>query len=1420
MGTVRAQIESYCADFQVNPPYASAVTATYYRRNHPTINGAYKYIFYTVGSASLTEIDEPIEIAQPPALSRFNIGLTWDDSLSTSSYVQGNKIYTPMDLRLVDGISPARIVVEYDDMTDLLTLKFDATQNLRSITDSNIPASNTRTYYKTTVAPRTIERGTSLVYFVNEDDDNSSIVSKTTPMRFFTLFNNNLNQAFEIDLFTPQVTEGMVKQTAFRINKITSLDPTIGSVSYSLDVFGKNSVSAAPPTQSAGGSDWNLQNVHLVPGYAIDTITGSGTTSTSFHGTVITLLNGNRYVAVQNVFDKSINELFGDFSMGLFKLYTNDEETNMYLGIESSSLVIKDYFRFTNHPAYSCQFRMYDIGGNQFMLVINGNYVRVTDAGNISITTTQPTQKETGWSIERVDPTINLVSLKWNYPGELASRPTNKYLRIEGTTVTIDPLSANANIFVCYKCSYLDPITGTCMSLTNQYIDDDMNSSTVPKIASPMGLRDARDAPVMTIRNVSIFLQSSPPDMSLKVSNDGTIRFDSNTPADKLFFTKTGMTTSQKNTQNLYFIGKMTYSSKILYAKWSTTAAEFVYATRPNVEDGFGWIIGQDTIQPSSTSGITNPFDLFYDNPGAVANGTRYSFYYGMRVSVGAYNMEGDFFPLTVTFTPTITTSSIKVYITAVDYGGLPLASSVFNGSFTADIDHTVTYNFSAWDYGLSPEISIQTGNDPDNNPNEILGPIRNVNIPARPAPVIVTNPVITPEITGIRISGANVRDATDDVSVVTTLTSSSVVVSLAADISSGNSVFVDLGLLPSRTYSSGYSIVFSNRSKTTTYIIPTFTTKAPFFINTLPAPFYNFNNDEWAYSFTFLSPSNIRIQSSPTGSSSWTNIKTTTYQGSSLNQQVTFSETIPAGTAYIRAVRVDNNAVVGPLSIDTRSLFARQAPVVTITPTMQIISAISVRFHSAVVSNLSYVEIKNGASQLFKGGDITSPQGVVTNPQYMNPGGTYNLTIVYSNRDTSNTSLSIPQFTTPQLTFTGSVAVSTSGVFTITPGTTISNFDNPDPVVRIAFGLTTQSTTWSVLSSATGYAFTGLIPGTTYTVTGITLIDNYGNSPRDTISFSPSSFTVPSISFHERITTSSNVFILKQSSNYITLDPLASPVENTKLGIAASLANATRFIIDRNPLRIRMYSFGGGSKPPPQDVYYLERRSSDSLVYINNRGTPMTNTNYQWTISDASSAPPTINIRNIGSQGGLSLTSGKLYSQTGTSPIGFELVVLSAEYLHSSSTAFLLRDTTANRNYIKHGAGAGAPPISGSTRMWQESNKNNGEVCKFIMETSSVSGWYTMRIHTIGSTQQSTNYYLRRGSGDWIYITTTRSPASDSDLWKFENNGNGQVVLKNKDGSGGSRDIVWDNSDSGIFRLRSVTPAGSSSPINFDIEF
>lgn len=659
---VPVQIGSYCADFIIVDP--DPLEGPYYFRR---IDAENRKFYLTIdNSGNYVEIESPIEITASTIYNtneHFQIKLHWDKFLKilveNGNVTPSNKMRYLSSLKFpnpntnnVAFFSSNKIKVRSNSSSGLTSYSTTSTQTFV-------------TYDIVQDAPDSVTRS-SLMYLVNDADDNNNVIKPSTRMRYLIVDPTNKPPTVsELNLFLPRVTEAMVKLTMYRFNKRTNLGSQ-STVSYSFDVFRSSSYGVAPTTSST--LRYFDINSGLISNLYFDNADGDiieNTTGIIQKGTNIkyVLSDGStvRYTATDMVFDKSISDLYGDFSLGLFKIVdASGNDTGRYLGYDCTTInttgtcstakqiIAKDYNLFRK-PSYSCQFRLYDLGNNEYMIYvtdpddINSRLVLKPDStGAITYTKTTAIKEERGWHLEQINSSKNTVRIKWNYPESpvAATTPTGKnYLLIDSNTNTAvmgsTTETGKTSVYICIRCSIVDPATGTCSTSNMVYVDDDLNYATPPVIMSPLAI-NAGQAPVFVDSNMRILDGSN----ALEVSEDGIVSYKSSS-TQRFFTTQTGvLTTTEKNILRIIFLGKQTSTGEYMYAKYTAGQdVKFVVATNPNPADGFGWTI---TVNPSNPS--QSEIKLY--QPGSptpiyLKNGVRYmTVERNFSATLGSYDPE------------------------------------------------------------------------------------------------------------------------------------------------------------------------------------------------------------------------------------------------------------------------------------------------------------------------------------------------------------------------------------------------------------------------------------------------------------------------------------------------------------------------------------------------------------------------------------------------------------------------------------------------------------------------------------------------------------------------------------------------------------------------------------------------------------
>jgi hypothetical protein len=561
-------------------------------------------------------------------------------------------------------------------------------------------------YTETNIPPYTVERSDTPVFLVDDRDNDRGVVTSSTTMRY--LFVRPDKTVSIYDLYTPGITETIIRRACYRINKKTSLAD--GTTIYTVDLF-----RGSPAAVGAGSCYLEYDQFNITSADV------QGSASTAFAGTQVSF-GGIDYIVTTEVDDKSVADLFGDFSIGLFKLsYPVGTDTNLYLGYDCNAptgagvcssatdkkMIIKDYFIFRK-PIYSCQFRMYDLGTNEYMMRLvdpdttsNRITLRVDEPAqatpqtppSLTTNTNDPTLTERGWSLVKQGSGV-LIKLKWNFTKDYEQLITTSYLqnysylRVENNVPSITS-EANANTFMCVKCTKIDPVTGTCSSETSMYIDDDMNPSTSPVLYSPLAISGV--PPVIIEENFTLNITSSPTSFA-NVFDDGVVRFESS--GDRFFTTQSGVTTlSQRSPvpRGVVFIGTTVTGGEILYAKLTGSTTKFVRATPPTVEEGFGWLVTTPNSANPSERNIVSYLD---GSKGFMGYTTTTTFTFTVNnpkitVTPGSYDPNTNRIPLTVSLNPT---SAIVAYKTGTG-GTFSGASTTIHGAVVNALPGTL-YRF------------------------------------------------------------------------------------------------------------------------------------------------------------------------------------------------------------------------------------------------------------------------------------------------------------------------------------------------------------------------------------------------------------------------------------------------------------------------------------------------------------------------------------------------------------------------------------------------------------------------------------------------------------------------------------------------------------------------------------------------------
>lgn len=768
------QIGSYCSDFVIEDPIAID-EGTYYVRIDPTTN---KRMYLAVNqSRSFQEVESPI--VQPTGVGArtwvandFKVRLHWDRTL-TPIFENSSIIIPQNEIRYSSSVAApnpdaSKTTVRYNTTNGSISLRtsqsaptstnFGPISSLDSY--SKLTSGTVLTYTPTSVAPEEVEQSQALVYFVHDDDDNGSVITATTQKRYLIINPSTPGTISTIDLFRPEVTEAMVNQTRYRINKKKDLETD--AVNYSIDVF-RSSVTGTIPNTSSDLTYREIKNFTFVL---------AGTRATSFEGTKITTADGVTFVAATQIFDKSIADLYGDLSLGLFKLWKDGTDTGLYLGYDcptptagtcssALSLLVREYYNFLD-PTSSCQFRMYNLGGdNEYMILITEPrsspprrlMFKPTGSGTLTYTPVTATKEERGWTLERVDDSNHTVRLRWNYPGSPvpdsftgADVATASYLQVSDSETSVSMTSqASASVFVCIHCSRIDEQTGTCATDTTILIDHDLDYTTPLSPYVPALLGQAPDAPVPIIPLFRIEDQAG---QQMVVSDEkGEISFQAGT-GDDFFTTQTGIITIQQKNLGVVFIGTMSTSGRYLYAKYTAPSVTFVAATNPNVSDGFGWIPNFSssiiTWYPAGSPAPANPIPLDSRITRLIRN-------FSARVDPNSYDPNDNTYEVILeTIDPSVTFSTVQNPPSGVTIVG---TRATFRTQAAA-VPGTSPVNCSPGGGPASP-VSTSLIIRATTNPGGILDGLT-IRVPEAPCPVIQSTSPGPPSVSGTSVTLRN----------------------------------------------------------------------------------------------------------------------------------------------------------------------------------------------------------------------------------------------------------------------------------------------------------------------------------------------------------------------------------------------------------------------------------------------------------------------------------------------------------------------------------------------------------------------------------------------------------------------------------------------------------------------------------------
>jgi hypothetical protein len=668
-------IGNYCQDFLINVPNATS-TPMYYRRTDST-TGSVFYLTVDKSTGNLADIKSPI--------NNSTAGYTKDDFLLTLAWVAtikpvvdtSSRITPSNVLRFVKSNrkdANANMIVKLMDSGDV-TIGWSTGGSPLSFSDNSRAA--TKDYVSTNIPPDTVENGPGLVYFVNENDSNDQAVTKSTMKRYIT--GDLQRNLMLVDLFTPGITETIVKRSMFRINRRTSLDDN-AAISYSFEVF----VSSTPPvTLSSPSVEIQITSDNYTIGNDMSRPNNFGFKY---------VYEGENYIPTTVVIDKTIADLFGDSTVTLFKyipppttggLVTSgptttsatitSTSTNLYMGYENKILVIKDYFLFTS-PIASCQFNMYNLGGDEFMLRISGTIIRLKTDGAIEYALGIPTIDERGWIMEDAGGG-GKVRLLW--------KSSSRYLQITPTSTapSVTTSTTAATIFECIKCTYIDSITGAC--------ETSRDATSIE--------RDVLE-PVVDLDNIII---RDTANLRMKVTNAGVVTFvPEDQSNDKFFITKSG-------TAN--FIGKKIAYGSYIYAKYTpllTDQFKFVYTLNPSIEDGFGWNIADNSSAGGAFSRIVtvanvSPQVLFMNKASLKFVTTIENF----SVSVGDYIPNSNKY--------TINTDPGDAQISWRSGSSSGTTKEIPASASTGPTSYIITYNRSETDLTVPPPPALSVTRNP-----------------------------------------------------------------------------------------------------------------------------------------------------------------------------------------------------------------------------------------------------------------------------------------------------------------------------------------------------------------------------------------------------------------------------------------------------------------------------------------------------------------------------------------------------------------------------------------------------------------------------------------------------------------------------------------------------------------------------------
>jgi hypothetical protein len=781
------QIGSFCADFVIRDPpvvdYPGANDGAYYRRIDPTTNKMY-YLAINA-SDTIVEVENPME-STTLTINNFKLKLNWNRTLLP--VYESSKLTPINELRYLSCVhktaygssSMVKISPIVDNPTEIM---------MRAATTTTVPNSSAislsqfsdvsgkaliLTYTQTPDPPTKVTRVNELVYLVDDADDNNTVVTSTATKRYL-IVNPTIATATTppiigfINLYEPRVTEGMVDQTLYRINKKTSLENSL-DVTYSIDVF-RSSMSGTRPliTAPINYREINLDNR---TGVAIGTVVDTGG---SFAGTQVTH-NSRTYVVAKQIADKSIAELYGELSLGLFKkfpLQTNPTD-DLHLGYDcatpiascaSPTLVLRQYHNFLN-PVNSAQFRMYDLGNREYMILVTEPLttpprrlmMKPDSTGALRFTNVTAIKEERGWHLEDAGGG-HKVRLRWNYPespvpgaGDSAAIISANYLQIsEGTTPNPTmAVQGSATIFVCIKCTHIDEQTGTCAKATSILIDEDMNYLSSPTWSTPVSIN--KQAPTSFV-NQDLKFQRGSDSLMMSVSDDGDVSFDAT--GSSFFTTNTGgIMTIEQRRAGVVFIGRTTTAStgEYLYAKYTGGTMEFVAATNPNVGDGFGWVV--DVAQNSIRWVSPTSSPVAAASPVIPLNSQITRIITTFSASLGTYDKETDKYQIDFAMAKLGATFSSTFNVTS-GTGSLTYISGNGTSSAIVSIDATRPPGSSPTNCvggSPSPSVTRQTTRSVTISANidgaSVSSDTVTVTVPEGPCPTVITAPSTAPTTT------------------------------------------------------------------------------------------------------------------------------------------------------------------------------------------------------------------------------------------------------------------------------------------------------------------------------------------------------------------------------------------------------------------------------------------------------------------------------------------------------------------------------------------------------------------------------------------------------------------------------------------------------------------------------------------------